>query len=201
MEIATTRVGTCLFIGITYIGALIMKEADLQPQPLISEDEISQRIDELASEISSDYKGRDLVVIGVLKGAWVFMADLVRRLRCPLRCEFIRLKSYSGTETTGRVELIFDTTGSVEGRDLLIIEDIVDTGITMDHLLRLLRERGARSVEVCTLLDKPSRRVVDVPLRYVGFVVPDRFIVGYGLDLDEKFRNLPYIGVISPSEV
>ncbi|HEC57892.1 MAG TPA: hypoxanthine phosphoribosyltransferase, partial [Candidatus Syntrophoarchaeum butanivorans] len=114
---------------------------------------------------------------------------------------FIRLKSYSGTETTGRVELIFDTTGSVEGRDLLIIEDIVDTGITMDHLLRLLRERGARSVEVCTLLDKPSRRVVDVPLRYVGFVVPDRFIVGYGLDLDEKFRNLPYIGVISPSEV
>jgi hypoxanthine phosphoribosyltransferase len=167
-------------------------------ETLITEDEIQEKVNELASRISSDYEGKELVVIGVLKGAWIFMADLVRRLALPVRCDFVRLRSYQGTESTGKVEILMDTTRSLGGKDVLIVEDIVDTGITMDYLLKRLRERGARSVEICALLDKPSRRVVDVSIKYVGFTVPDKFIVGYGLDLDQEFRSLPYIGVISP---
>jgi len=168
------------------------------PETLITEYEIQEKVNELASRISSDYEGKEPVVIGVLKGAWIFMADLVRRLTLPVRCDFVRLRSYQGTESTGKVEILMDTTRSLEGKDVLIVEDIVDTGITMGYLLKRLRERGVRSVEICALLDKPSRRVVDVSIKYVGFTVPDKFIVGYGLDLDQEFRNLPYIGVISP---
>ncbi|OFV68698.1 MAG: Hypoxanthine phosphoribosyl transferase [Candidatus Syntrophoarchaeum caldarius] len=166
------------------------------PEPLITEDEIQKKVNELALQISSDYATRELVVVCVLKGAWVFMADLVRRLSLPVRCDFVRLRSYQGTETTGKVEMLLDTTSDLEGKDLLIVEDIVDTGITMDYLLSHMQKRGVRSVEVCALLDKPSRRVVDLEIRYVGFTIPDKFIVGYGLDFDEKFRNLPYIGVV-----
>jgi len=166
------------------------------PEPFITEDEIQKKVNKLALQISSDYATRELVVVCVLKGAWVFMADLVRRLTLPVRCDFVRLRSYQGTVTTGKVEMLLDTTRDLEGKDLLLVEDIVDTGITMDYLLSHMQERGVRSVEVCALLDKPSRRVVDVGIRYVGFVIPDRFVVGYGLDIDEKFRNLPYIGLI-----
>ena len=175
-----------------------MKE-DLYPEPFITADEIRKKVNELASRISSDYEGKDLVVVGILKGAWVFMADLVRKISLPVRCDFMRLSSYHGTETTGRVEVLMDTTESLEGKDVLIVEDIVDTGITMDYLLELLHKRGVRSVEICALLDKPSRRLVDVLIKYVGFTVPDEFIVGYGLDLDQEFRNLAYIGLILPN--
>jgi hypoxanthine phosphoribosyltransferase len=167
-----------------------------QPQLkiLISRDEIAKAIARLASEIRSDYQGKQPLLIGVLKGSFVFMADLIRQLDLPLELDFVRLSSYGAArESSGRVRVVQGVKTSIKGRDVLVIEDIVDTGITISFLLDYLKKKKPASLKLCTLTDKPSRRRIPVPIDYRGFTVPDKFIVGYGLDLDQRFRNLPHI--------
>lgn len=169
----------------------------LFPQPgtvrtLYSPDVIAMRVAELGAQIAADYRERPPVIVSVLKGSFVFAADLVRQIPLNLRVEFLGVQSYgSGTESTGAVQIIQDLAHSVEGEHLLIVEDIVDTGLTLAYILNLLKARGARSLRVCALLDKPSRRKVEVKVDYVGFVVGEAFIVGYGLDCAQEYRNLP----------
>lgn len=165
---------------------------------LISEESIERRIRELAAQISSDYKGRPLHLICILKGGAVFLCELAKRIQNEgLTMDFMSVSSYgSGTESSGIVRIVKDLDEPLMGREVLIVEDIIDTGSTLNHLRKLLLERGPRSLEICTLLDKPSRRLQDVPVRYSCFEIPDRFVVGYGLDYDQRYRNLPYIGVV-----
>jgi len=169
----------------------------MEPRVLLDELEIRRRILELAREIRRDYEGKDLVLVGILKGSVMFLADLARAIDLPMSLGFIGVRSYgSATETSGVVEITADLTHPVQDKDVLIVEDIVDTGLTMKYLLETLSIRQPRSLRVCTLLHKPERKRVDVTLDYVGFTVPDRFVVGFGLDHDQKYRNLPYIAVI-----
>lgn len=164
---------------------------------LISDEEIKAKVAELAARISQDYRDRSLVVVGVLKGAWVFMADLVRSLGIPVECDFLAVSSYgSGTESSGVLKILSDLSVPVEGKDVLVVEDIVDTGITLNYIKGLLELRHPRSLKICALLDKPARHRTHVQIDYLGFTIPNRFVVGYGLDYDEQFRNLPYIGYI-----
>jgi hypoxanthine phosphoribosyltransferase len=167
---------------------------------LISEEEIQKRVAELGGQISADYDGQSPFLTAVLKGAWVFLADLCRHLDIPHEVHFMAISSYGGraTRSSGVVRILMDLTASPEGRDVLIVEDIVDSGRTLDYILRNLRTRNPASIRVCTLLSKPSRREIDVPLDYVGFEIPDEFVIGYGLDFDEHYRNLPFIGVLKP---
>jgi hypoxanthine phosphoribosyltransferase len=169
-----------------------------EPHVLIPEEAIARRVGELAEKISRDHAGvDDLVLVGVLKGAFIFLADLARRLTVPRTVEFIALSSYgAGSRSTGEVRLIMDVRSELAGKHVLVVEDIVDTGHTLDYLLRLLRARGAASVEACVLVRKPDRVEVPVEIRYLGFDIPDRWVVGYGLDLGELGRTLPYIGWI-----
>jgi hypoxanthine phosphoribosyltransferase len=170
-----------------------------QPQLkiLISRDEIAKAVERLASEIESDYQGKQPLLIGVLKGAFVFMADLIRQLNLPLELEFVRLSSYGAArESSGRVTIVQELKTPIKGRDVLVIEDIVDTGITISFLLAYLSTKKPASLKLCVLTDKPSRRRVPVSIDYLGFTVPDKFVVGYGLDFDEKSRHLPEICVI-----
>jgi hypoxanthine phosphoribosyltransferase len=168
---------------------------------LISADRLAQRVAELAEQVSADYEGKDLLLIGVLKGAWVFMADLVRHLRIPIRCDFVRVTSYGmGTETTGDPRLLLDCTESVTGIHVLLVEDIIDTGISTAWLLEHLRRKQPASLRVCAMLSKPSRRQVPVDVDYLGFEIPDRFVVGYGLDCGQRFRELPYVGWVKTDE-
>ncbi len=173
-----------------------------QPETLISEAEIMQRVDELAAQISADYADKTpLVLVGVLKGSFIFLADLARRLTIPRTIEFIAVSSYRGVSVkSGAVRLVMDVRRSIEGRHVLIVEDIVDTGHTLDYLIDLFRTRRPASVRTCTLLHKADRAEVDVKLDYVGFSIPDKWVVGYGLDYAEQNRTLPYIGVIQPAE-
>jgi len=165
---------------------------------LLDEETIVARVRELAAQISADYAGAgDLVLVGVLKGAFVFLADLARRLTVPHHVDFIALSSYNrGAVSTGAVRLIMDTRASVTGRHVLIVEDIVDTGYTLDYLLRNFRARQPASLRACVLLSKPERRRVEVPIDYLGFEIPDVWVVGYGLDYADRFRTLPYIGAL-----
>jgi hypoxanthine phosphoribosyltransferase len=164
---------------------------------LIDADRLNARIAELGEEISADYAGRDLLLIGVLKGAVFFMADLMRRLTVPCEIDFMAISSYAGaTESSGVVRILKDLDINIEGRDVLVVEDIIDSGLTLSYLMRNLESREPASLEVCALLTKPARREIDVPVRYVGFEIPNRFVVGYGLDFDERYRNLPYVGVL-----
>lgn len=163
---------------------------------LISEDEIQQRVAVLGQQISRDYAGRPLVLVAVLKGSAVFLADLMRRIQMPCVVEFICLSSYAGHESSGVVRLLLDLRESVEGKDILLVEDIVDTGLTLGYLLQNLKTREPRSLEICTLLDKPDCRKVAIDAKYVGFKIPNEFVVGYGLDYNERYRNLPYIGTL-----
>lgn len=161
---------------------------------LISCDEIAQAVSRLAREIERDYQDRQPLLIGVLKGSFLFMADLIRQLDLPLDLDFVRLSSYDAArESSGKVEVVHETKTPVKDRDVLVVEDIVDTGITISFLLDYLKSKQPASLKVCTLTDKPSRRRVQVPIDYRGFTVPNKFIVGYGLDCDQKFRNLPDI--------
>jgi hypoxanthine phosphoribosyltransferase len=172
---------------------------DPQPAVLLSEEAVQTRVTELAEQISRDHAGvNHLLVIGVLRGAFIFMADLVRRLTVPVRIDFISLSSYTGATTSGAVRLIMDVRQSIEGQHVLVVEDIIDSGYTMDYLLRTLSARQPASLRVCTLLRKPDRLKIDVPLDYVGFDIPDVWVVGCGLDLAEAGRQLPYIGVVEP---
>lgn len=162
---------------------------------LISEADLRERVRALGAQIARDYAGRSLLVVGVLKGSFVFLADLVRAIDLPLVVEFIGISSYEGTASTGVVRITSDIGRSIEGKDVLLVEDIVDTGLTMRYLLDNLATRGPASVEICALLEKPVRARVTIPIRYRGFVIGDEFVVGYGLDWDGRMRNLPFIGV------
>lgn len=169
-------------------------------EPLFTKDEIAKRVAELGREIRRDLGDdtTDLVVVCVLKGAVVFMADLIRHLPGNVTCDFLRLSSYEGTETTGSVRFEFDLTQPIKDKDVLIVEDIVDTGLTMSFLLKALQVRNPRSLQVCTLLHKPSRSQRDVPIAYTGFTIPNRFVIGYGLDLNGRYRNLDHIAAMKP---
>ncbi|NTW85493.1 MAG: hypoxanthine phosphoribosyltransferase [Holophagaceae bacterium] len=167
--------------------------------PLLTEAQIRTRVQELGAQLTQDYAGKDLVVIGLLNGVFPFIADLVRAMDMDLNISFMQVASYGGgTESTGEVHILKDLDRGIQGRHALIVEDIVDTGLTLFKVGKLLRDREPASLKVCTLLDKPSRRKVQVPVDYVGFTIEDHFVVGYGLDLDDKLRNLPYVGVYHP---
>ena len=161
---------------------------------LVSRDEIAGNVGRLAAAITGDYRDRNPLLLGILKGCFVFMADLVRRLEFPLEVEFVQLSSYgSGQETSGRVEVVQGLRAEIQGRDVLIVEDIVDTGVTLAFFINYLKAHGPASLRLCALADKPSRRRVPVDIHYLGFTVPDKFLVGYGLDCDEQYRKLPEI--------
>ncbi len=165
---------------------------------LLSDQVIAERVAELAREISARHVGEELVLVGVLKGAWVFLADLIRRLSVPTTVEFIAVSSYgASTESSGVVKITTDLRFSVEGKHVLLVEDILDTGLTLQYIIEHLRMQRPASLEVCVLLDKPARRRVEVDVDYVGFEIPDRFVVGYGVDYAEFLRNLPYVGYIT----
>lgn len=167
---------------------------------LLSEEKLKQRVLELGQEISRDFSGRELLVVGILKGSIVFMADLLRIIDIPVTIDFMAVSSYgAGTSSSGDVRIIKDLDSPVEGRHILIVEDILDSGKTLSYIMNLMAAGKPASVQVCALLDKPDRRVVQVDCRYKGFSVPDAFVVGYGLDYAERYRNLPYIGILHPS--
>ena len=168
---------------------------DLQ-EILISADALNEGVKKLGKRISADYAGRCLTLVGVLKGSVFFMTDLARHITTDVRMDFMMLSSYSGAHSTGVVRIMLDLKESIEGSDVLIVEDIVDSGLTMSYMLQNLKTRGPMSLEVCTLLDKPSRRRTQVPIKYAGFTIPDKFVVGYGLDYNGIYRNLPYVGVL-----
>jgi hypoxanthine phosphoribosyltransferase len=164
---------------------------------LIDEETLATRVAELGAEVSADYEGRDLLLIGVLKGAVFFMADLMRHLTVACEVDFMAISSYGdATDSSGIVRILKDLDISIEGRDVLVVEDIIDSGLTLSYLIRNLESREPASLEVCALLTKPSRREIDVRVRYVGFEIPNKFVVGYGLDFAERYRNLPYVGVL-----
>ena len=178
-----------------------MMETELERavgEVLIDPDTLRARIGELGDEISSHYAGRDLLLIGVLKGAVFFMADLMRHLTVPCEVDFMAISSYGdATDSSGIVRILKDLDINIEGRDVLVVEDIIDSGLTLSYLIRNLESREPASLEVCALLTKPSRREIDVRVRYVGFEIPNKFVVGYGLDFAERYRNLPYVGVLN----
>lgn len=166
---------------------------------LVSETEIRERVAEMGAQITADYEGKDLLLVGILKGSVVFMADLMRQIKTPLQIDFCSVSSYGlGTETGGEIKIRKDLDADIKGRHVLIVEDIIDTGVTLFHLQKLLADRGAASVEIATLLSKPSRRIKNIPVKYIGFIIPDEFVVGYGLDFAENYRMLPYVGVLHP---
>lgn len=166
---------------------------------LIGEEQLQQRIRELARQIEADYQGKDLLMVGLLKGAVNFMVDLTRAMQRPVAIDFMAVTSYgASTESSGIVRILKDLDESIQGKHVLIVEDIVDTGLTLKYILELLGQRGPASLRVCTLLNKAERRLVDLPLDYVGFEVPNEFVIGYGLDYNQIYRNLPYIGVLKP---
>jgi hypoxanthine phosphoribosyltransferase len=165
---------------------------------LVQADELQHRIKEMAAEVSRDYEGRDLLLIGVLKGAVFFLADLMRELDIPCEVDFMAVSSYgSSTDSSGVVRILKDLDAPLEGRNVLIVEDIVDSGLTLQYLMRTLQARNPATIEVCALLTKPERRKVDTPARYVGFEIPDKFAIGYGLDYAERYRNLPYVATLT----
>jgi len=167
---------------------------------LISQEQIQEKIRELGKQITEDYKDKDnVLLVGVLKGAFIFMADLIRNIDLPLHVDFMAVSSYgASTKSSGVVRILKDLEHDVEGKNLLIIEDIVDSGLTLSYMCNILKSRNPESIKICALLDKPSRRQVDIEVDYLGFEIPDYFVVGYGLDYGEKYRNLPYICVLKP---
>jgi hypoxanthine phosphoribosyltransferase len=167
-------------------------------ETLIDEETLRDRVTELGAEISADYAGRDLMLIGVLKGAVFFMADLMRSIDVHCEVDFMAISSYgASTDSSGVVRILKDLDANIEGRNVLVVEDIIDSGLTLSYLMRNLRARNPATLEVCALLTKPERREIDVPVRYIGFEIPNRFVVGYGLDFAERYRNLRYVGVLS----
>ncbi|MGL5378815.1 hypoxanthine phosphoribosyltransferase [Clostridium sp.] len=164
---------------------------------LLSEEKILNKVKELAGRISEDYKGKDLLVVGILKGSVIVASDLIKNITIPCAIDFMAVSSYgSSTETSGVVRILKDLDHGVEGKDIIIVEDIIDSGVTLDYLLKYLKARKANSIEIVTLLSKPARRKVEIDVKYCGFEVPDEFLVGYGLDFAEKYRNLPFIGIL-----
>lgn len=169
---------------------------DYTIKTLLTREQIESRIKELAKEIQKDYQGKELYVLGLLKGSVVFMTDLIKEIDLPLVIDFMSVSSYSGHTTTGVVKILKDVDINMEGKNVLIVEDIIDTGLTLSHVTKLLKERGIKSLKICSLLDKPSRRLVEMKGDYIGFEIPDKFVIGYGLDNNQYCRNLPFIGVV-----
>ncbi len=167
---------------------------------LLTEEEIAAKVAELGSQIGADYADRRLTLVSVLKGSLPFMADLMRAIPVPVRIDLMEVSSYGGTttESSGLVRILKDLSATIEGEEVLIVEDIIDTGLTLNYLVRYLRGKNPRSLRICTLLDQPARRLVDIPVDYVGFTIPDQFVVGYGLDYGEYYRNLRFVGVLRP---
>ena len=175
-----------------------MLEQDIE-RVLFSEEELDRRVSEIAAEINRDYAGKEPMLISVLRGSFVFMADLIRKIEVPCTVDFMAVSSYgSGTTSSGQVQITKDLSDDIEGKDIIVVEDILDSGNTLSYLLQLLQARKPASMKLCTLLDKPDRRVKEVHVDYTGFTIPDEFVVGYGLDYAEKYRNLPYIGILKP---
>jgi hypoxanthine phosphoribosyltransferase len=179
-----------------------MRETTLEhavSEILIDEERLRMRVAELGEEISADYAGKEVLLIGVLKGAVFFMADLMRHLDVPCEVDFMAISSYGdSTDSSGVVRILKDLDINIDGRDVLVVEDIIDSGLTLSYLIRTLEAREPASLEVCALLTKPARREIHVPVRYVGFEIPNRFVIGYGLDFAERYRNLPYVGMLHP---
>jgi hypoxanthine phosphoribosyltransferase len=180
-------------------GRVVDLHADIA-EILLTEEQISTRVAELGSRISADYQGRTLTLVSVLKGSLPFMADLMRAIDLPLRIDLMEVSSYGGatTESSGLVRILKDLSASIAGEDVLIVEDIIDTGLTLNYLIRYLRGKNPATLRICTLLDKPARRLVEIPVDYIGFQIPDQFVIGYGLDFGEVYRNLRYVGVLKP---
>jgi hypoxanthine phosphoribosyltransferase len=167
---------------------------------LLTEVQIQTRVAELGRQLAADYEGRFPVLVSVLKGSIVFLADLVRSTSVPLSIDLMELSSYgASTKSSGQVRILKDLSGPIKGRDVIVVEDIIDTGLTLNYLLKYLHDRGPATVRICCLLDKPARRLAEIDIDYRGFTIADRFVIGYGLDYDERYRNLPYIGVLRPS--
>lgn len=169
---------------------------------LISEEQLQQRIRELGAELTRDYADKNPIIVGVLKGVVIFYADMVKQIKVPCEMAFMTLRSYNGTESTGQIQVVQDVTADIKGRHVLILEDIFDTGKSLDFTYRHLMEREPASIKICTLLDKPSRRRPEITLQadYTGFTIDDLFVIGYGLDYDEYYRNLPFVGILKPEE-
>jgi hypoxanthine phosphoribosyltransferase len=166
-------------------------------RPIVTQEQMRSRIRELGRQISADYTCKDLVLVGVLKGAYAFFADLARAIRIPVRVDFIIVTSYgSQSKTSGKVKLVTELTEDIKEKDVLLVEDIVDSGLTVQYLTKALAKQKPKSIKVCTLLSKPERRVVNVPLQYIGFRIPNQYVVGYGLDYQQQYRNLPYLAVL-----
>jgi hypoxanthine phosphoribosyltransferase len=167
---------------------------------LLSSEQVQARVAELGAQLAADYAGRDPVLISVLKGSIIFLADLVRAMPVPLSIDLMEVSSYgASTESSGQVRILKDLSTSIAGREVVVVEDIIDTGLTLNYLLRYLHDKGPASIRICCLLDKPARRLAEIEIDYRGFTIPDRFVIGYGLDYGERYRNLPYIGVLRPS--
>jgi hypoxanthine phosphoribosyltransferase len=166
-------------------------------RPIVTQEEMRARIRELGKQITADYTGKDIVLVGVLKGAYAFYADLARAIRIPMRVDFLMVTSYgSRAKTSGKVKIVTELTEDIKGKDVLLVEDIVDSGLTAQYLVKTLAKKKPRSIKVCTLLSKPDRRTIDVSIDYVGFKFPNKYVVGYGLDYQQKYRNLPYLAVL-----
>jgi len=166
-------------------------------RPIVTQEQMRTRIKELGRQISADYANKDLVLVGILKGAYAFYADLARAIRIPLAVDFLVVTSYgSKSKSSGKVKMVTDLTEDIAGRDVLLVEDIVDSGLTVQYLIKTLSKRKPKSIRICALLSKPERRQVNVPLHYVGFEIPNQYVVGYGLDYQQKYRNLPYLAVL-----
>jgi hypoxanthine phosphoribosyltransferase len=182
--------------GMTGIGG----QHDDVAEILLTEAEIAAKVHELGARIATDYAGKRLTLVSVLKGSLPFMADLMRAIEIPVRIDLMEVSSYGGTstESSGLVRILKDLSASIADEDVLIVEDIIDTGLTLNYLIRYLRGKGPATLRICTLLDKPARRLVEIPVDYVGFTIPDQFVVGYGLDYGELYRNLRYVGVLKP---
>lgn len=164
---------------------------------MISEEQLANKVSELAKQIEKDFEGEELLVVGILKGASVFVSDLIRKINLDVNIDFMSVSSYgNSTESSGTVKILKDLDVDIEGKNVLIVEDIIDSGLTLSNLVAALETRNPKSLKLCTLLDKPERRKANIPVDYVGFVIEDKFIVGYGIDYAEKYRNLPYIGVV-----
>jgi len=170
-------------------------------RPIVTQEEMRARIRELGKQITTDYTGKDLVLVGVLKGAYAFYADLARAIRIPIRVDFLMVTSYgSRAKTSGKVKMVTELTEEIKGKDVLLVEDIVDSGLTVQYLVKALGKKKPKSIKVCTLLSKPERRTIDVTIDYEGFRIPNKYVVGYGLDYQQKYRNLPYLAVLDVAE-
>ena len=176
-----------------------MLDADVE-EILLTGEQVQSRVAELGAQLAADYATRDPVLVSVLKGSIIFLADLVRAMPIPLSIDLMEVSSYgASTESSGQVRILKDLSTSIAEREVIVVEDIIDTGLTLNYLLRYLHEKGPASIRICCLLDKPARRLAEIEIDYRGFTIPDRFVIGYGLDYGERYRNLPYIGVLRPS--